>query len=141
MYHLKNFLSFPPILVKRQSLTYSLNTSFLGGRKEYDENGNQQYILNFNCNNHNVILNIMDKDITIDSSLKVSCDCDSFKFEFAHALFKKNLIYNPYDIMSKELFDQKPKKNNNYIISGCKHIIHCSNYLLSHIKQIKGSIK
>ena len=136
MYQLKHFLAFPSILIKRQSSTYNLNTEFIGGQKLEKE-----YLLNFNCNNHNVTIDILDNDISLNSPVKVSCDCDSFKYEFIHTLFKKDLVFNPFDILPKEILEQKPKNNKHVIVSGCKHIIHCTNYLLSHIKNIKGKLK
>ena len=68
-------------------------------------------------------------EIIPNSPVQITCNCESFKFEFSHAVFKNDSLINPQnfgpDIIKKPL-----EKNKYQIPSGCKHVIALANLIL-----------
>ncbi len=67
-------------------------------------------------------IELEDNKISLRSRCKVSCTCESFKFDFAHAVFRAGSLLNPISFIRSVV--QRPKQRNQYDIpSGCKHIV------------------
>jgi hypothetical protein len=74
-------------------------------------------------------------NININSRVSISCTCQSFNFEFAHALFRVQSLFNPNNFGDNLL--KKPLDKNKYMIaSGCKHIISLANLILKEKSRI-----
>ncbi len=66
-------------------------------------------------------IEILDNKISLRSPCKVYCDCESFKYEFSHAVFKQNSLLHPFKLLRSVI--SRPKIKNPYNIpSPCKHI-------------------
>ena len=79
---------------------------------------------------------IHDKTIHLNSPCKVYCSCESFKFEFANAIFRAGSLNSPLEFVRSII--KRPKEKNEFnIASGCKHIVALAREALK-IKINKG---
>ena len=60
--------------------------------------------------------------IHLNSPCKVFCSCESFKFEFANAVFRSGSLTKSLDFI-RSIVSRPKIKNEFNIPSGCKHII------------------
>jgi hypothetical protein len=68
--------------------------------------------------------------IHITSPVKIFCNCDSFKFEFAYAVAKYDSLLHPENFIL-----HRPKEKNQFVTaSGCKHIIALAKYSTIKLK-------
>ena len=65
---------------------------------------------------------------SINSPVKVFCDCHSFKFEFAHTLFRAGALRNKLSFI-RSIIQRPKKKNPNLIVGVCKHVISLANQI------------
>lgn len=92
-------------------------------------NANDKYT----CN-----LFLFGKKININSKIKVNCDCESFKYEFAYTLNKHNALLD--NEMFIKYITKPPRKKNRYLIpTACKHIIALSHDIFKrkHMYEVK----
>jgi len=72
---------------------------------------------------------IKDNTIHLNSPCGVFCSCESFKFEFANAVFRAGSLIKPIEFVRSII--KRPKEKNEFNIpSGCKHIIALSRQVL-----------
>lgn len=65
---------------------------------------------------------IQDENIHLNSPCKIFCSCESFKYEFANAVFRSGSLLKPIELVRSII--KRPKEKNEYNIpSGCKHIV------------------
>jgi len=65
---------------------------------------------------------IQDETIHLNSPCKVFCTCESFKYEFANAVFRSGSLLKPIEFVRSII--KRPKEKNEFnIASGCKHIV------------------
>ena len=78
---------------------------------------------------------VRDEIIHLNSECKVFCSCESFKYEFANAVFKSGSLLKPIEFIRSIV--KRPKEKNQYNIpSGCKHIVAlCRQILKLKIKK------
>ena len=70
-----------------------------------------------------------------NSGVLISCNCQSFTYEFSHAVFRENSLLNPQTFGAN--LNTKPLEKNKYLISsGCKHIIGLANLILKEKNKI-----
>jgi len=83
---------------------------------------------------YNPTIRILGDKIAQNASVQISCNCKSFQFEFAHAVYKDGTLLNPQQF-KKEVLDKPLKKNAYLIPSGCKHIIALQNLFMRNISK------
>jgi len=67
-------------------------------------------------------IEIQDEVIHLNSPVKVFCSCESFKYEFANAVFRAGCLLRSINFIRSII--SRPKEKNQYNIpSGCKHIV------------------
>jgi len=67
-------------------------------------------------------IEIQDEVIHLNSPVKVFCTCESFKYEFANAVFKAGSLLKSISFVRSII--SRPKEKNQYNVpSGCKHIV------------------
>ena len=72
---------------------------------------------------------IKDEHIHLNSQCKIFCTCESFKYEFANAVFRAGSLLKPIEFVRSII--KRPKEKNEYnIASGCKHIVALSRQIL-----------
>ncbi len=95
--------------------------------------GNDGILIFADINNHVTIIHIIDTLIKNNSPIRVTCDCESFKYEFSTLISKQNSLINPNDFKVEKL----PTKSNKYnVMSGCKHIIALGQYINNNKNKI-----
>lgn len=68
---------------------------------------------------------------SLNSYVQITCNCESFKFEFSNPTFQNDSLLDPENFGID--LNKKPRKKNVYMIaSGCKHIISLSNLFLKN---------
>jgi len=80
-------------------------------------------------NKYNQTIEIHDEKINLRSPIKIMCDCQSFKFEFSHAVFKNGSLINPMQFI-RSIVQHPKEKNQHDLASGCKHIIKLAREIL-----------
>jgi len=78
---------------------------------------------------------VRDEIIHLNSECKVFCSCESFKYEFANAVFKAGSLLKPIEFIRSIV--KRPKEKNQFNTpSGCKHIVAlCRQILKLKIKK------
>jgi hypothetical protein len=72
---------------------------------------------------------IHDKQIHLNSPCKIFCTCESFKYEFANAVFRSGSLLKSLEFVRSII--KRPKEKNQYNIpSGCKHIVALSRQII-----------
>jgi hypothetical protein len=78
-----------------------------------------------------LIPNEQNIQIQLNSPCKVFCTCESFKYEFANAVFRSGSLLKSLEFVRSII--KRPKEKNQYNIpSGCKHIVALSRYIIKH---------
>ncbi len=86
-------------------------------------------LINSSTNKYQQTMEIYDNNIHTNSPCKVFCNCESFKYEFANALFRAGSLLKPIEFVRSII--KRPKQKNEYnIASGCKHIVVLSRHVL-----------
>jgi hypothetical protein len=74
-------------------------------------------------------------DFSPNTNVLISCTCQSFNFEFAHAVSRVQSLLNPQNFGDNLI--KKPLEKNKYMIpSGCKHIIGLANLIIKEKNRI-----
>lgn len=78
---------------------------------------------------------IQDENIHLNSPCKIFCSCESFKYEFANAVFKSGSLLKSIEFI-RSIVSRPKEKNQFNIPSGCKHIVAlCRQILKLKIKK------
>jgi hypothetical protein len=81
-------------------------------------------------------IEIQDKVIHLNSPVKVFCTCESFKYEFANAVFRAGSLLKSINFVRSII--SRPKEKNQYNVpSGCKHIVALARQVIK-IKPKRG---
>jgi len=114
---LNDFIRFPTAFKDREKLVDKIRLlSIIPKKTEYGIEVKSR------TDKYEQIIEIYDNKINLKSSVKVTCNCESFKFEFANAVFKAGSLINAIAFLRSII--KRPKEKNEFNIpSGCKHII------------------
>ena len=78
--------------------------------------------------------------ISVQSPVKITCDCESFKFEFSFTVNRsEGLLGELPELPGKTMFPKQ--KNPHMVVSGCKHLIKLAQYILRFQGRDIDSIK
>ncbi|HOD61966.1 MAG TPA: hypothetical protein PKG96_07690 [Bacilli bacterium] len=81
-------------------------------------------------------MEIQDEIIHLNSPVKVFCTCESFKYEFANAVFRAGSLLKSINFVRSII--SRPKEKNQYNVpSGCKHIVALARQVIK-IKPKRG---
>ena len=118
MLKFKNILSLPSYLKDRIDKVKILTPNITNIKKE-----DNSIIISGVTNRHNQTIIFLDKEITYNTYVKVDCDCESFRFEFAYII--NDSLINPRS------YPKVPPKNKNPkgVKGVCKHIIALANLI------------
>lgn len=139
MFLFKNLLHFPSIYREREKHLKDLKIVITSTKYNKESN---TLLISGNINNYNqqILLNLIDDKINKTSPIKIHCDCDSFKFEFAKGLNNADGLLNSE--IFKPYFSKIPKdKNIHQIQSGCKHLIAIAQFINHFQYKFEGDIK
>jgi hypothetical protein len=115
---LAQFSRFPTKFKDREKLVKDVRFTTLN--KSITENGT--ILFSAQCKNYNTQLEILSNKIHLNTTCKASCTCDSFKYDFAHSLYKERSLLNPENFIKS--IESHPKERNEFdVASGCKHIV------------------
>lgn len=82
-------------------------------------------IINSSTDKYTQEIIIHDTTIHLNSPCGVFCSCESFKYEFANAIFRAGSLIKPIEFVRSII--KRPKEKNEFnIASGCKHIVALS---------------
>jgi hypothetical protein len=81
------------------------------------------------ANKYSPVIRFFGGDIIPNTQTQITCDCESFKFEFSHAVFKIQSLINP-ESFGPNIIKKPLEKNKYQIASGCKHVIALANIIL-----------
>ncbi len=125
MLRYRDLLNFPSFYSKRQESIRETLVQITGMSNNPDE---KIIEINGTSGKYSQMIRILG-EIIPNSPVQITCNCESFKFEFSHAVFKNDSLINPQnfgpDIIKKPL-----EKNKYQIPSGCKHVIALANLIL-----------
>lgn len=129
----KNILNFPIFFKDRFNSWKTVKISKLDTKKDT----NKFNIMAVTNNKYDTEIEIdLTQKSLLNCPVKFSCTCDSFKYEFANAVFKNDSLLNPTDFFKSII--TKPKQKNVYNTpSGCKHVIAVANSIWSKLHQLK----
>lgn len=66
-----------------------------------------------------------------NSNVQMTCNCESFKFEFSNPIFQNGSLLDPQNFGLD--LNKRPRQKNVYMIpSGCKHIISLANLFIKN---------
>jgi hypothetical protein len=83
---------------------------------------NDKIIIHANTDKYQQDIEIQDEVIHLNSPVKVFCSCESFKYEFANAVFRAGSLLKSLSFVRSIV--SRPKEKNQYNVpSGCKHIV------------------
>lgn len=124
MIELKQLIRFPATFKEREKLVDQVKlTSIIPTKTDYG------FEIKSQTNKYKQIMEIHDSKISVKSPVKVSCDCESFKYEFCNAIYKAGSLVNAFSFLRSII--SRPKEKNQYnVISGCKHLIKMSREVL-----------
>ncbi len=92
-------------------------------------NENGTIFIKSSTNKYTQEMEIKDETIHLNSPCKIFCSCESFKFEFANAVFKSGSLLKSIEFI-RSIVSRPKEKNQFNIPSGCKHIIALSRQIL-----------
>ena len=120
MLTLNNFIRFPTAFKDREKLVDKVRFLQIDPIKtEYGFNVKSR------SERYEQEIEFHDDKISLRSPVKVSCNCESFKFEFANAIYKAGSLINAAQFIRSII--KRPKEKNEFNLqSGCKHIIALS---------------
>ncbi len=120
MMTLGQFTRFPAAFKKREQSVDSVKLENL--QYNYDQEENKIKVTSNTSSGYRQELEILDDKITLRSPCKVHCDCESFRYEFAHAVFKHGGLLYPIEMLRSVV--QHPRTKNQFDIpSPCKHLV------------------
>jgi len=93
MLTLSYFTKFPSAFKEREKLVNGVQ--LVNIKAEYNSDDNKILITSNTMNGYQQEIEIEGDKITLRSHCKVSCTCDSFKYEFAHAIFRAGSLLKP----------------------------------------------
>ena len=126
MLRYRDLLNFPSFYSKRQDSIRKVQNRITGVQKNPDEGFIE---IDGSTGKYFQKIRIFGNNIIPNSLVQITCDCESFKFEFSHAVFKNESLINPENFGSDII--KKPLEKNKYQIpSGCKHLIALANLIL-----------
>lgn len=112
------FVKFPATYKDREKTTKDVVLKNISAVRESDD----KIVVTSDTGKYEQIIEIYDSSINLKSSVKVSCTCESFKYEFAYSVFKDGSLTGPIHFIRSIM--QRPKEKNKYnIASGCKHLV------------------
>lgn len=127
------FSKFPAIYKNREKLVqgviFNKITPTIDGDTIHISSSTDKYIQEVLIKGENIHLN---------SPCKIFCSCESFKYEFANAVFRNGSLLKPISFI-RSIIKRPNEKNKFNIPSGCKHIVALMRQILK-IK-IKGESK
>ena len=124
MLRFRNILNFPSFFRKRQNSVLTLGTMI---KKVYRDD-NDQLIIVGGVNKYSPTIQFGESDVDMNNTVKISCDCQSFNFEFARTLFDNNSLFQPENF--QKAIRSVPKKKNAFMVeSGCKHVIALARFI------------
>lgn len=126
MLRFRDILNFPSFYSKRQDSIRNVISTITSVNNDLD---NKEINITGSTGRYSQSIKIFGNDIIPNSLVQVTCDCESFKFEFSHAVFKNDSLINP-ESFGKFLNDKPLNKNKYQIPSGCKHIIALAHLIL-----------
>ena len=140
MLNFGNFLFFPEKYKNRTPSTKNL--SFQNFQFHY--NPTTQSVWFFAVINGkydvDISLKLAGQDFSMSTPCKVNCTCESFTYEFMHALYLNDGLLKPESYHPNML--KKPSKKNTFNIpSGCKHIVFFANQLWQNRAFYRTAIK
>lgn len=135
MLKFRQILNFPSFFSNRIKSLKEITTKI----KDIKSDNISNILIIGSSSKYTVQIKLLERKIELDTPVKVSCTCDSFKYEFEYVLFKnKGLIEENHPEAN---FILAPKKSNpNNVISGCKHIISLANLINNHREKILRKI-
>ena len=126
MLRFRDILNFPSFYSKRQDSIKKVLMNITGMSNNPDD---KIIEIDGSSGKYSQKIRFFGGDIIPNSSVQITCDCESFKYEFSHAVFKNESLINPENF--GENIRNKPLDKNKYQIpSGCKHIIALANLIL-----------
>jgi hypothetical protein len=126
MLRFRDILNFPSFYSKRQDSIRKVLMNITGINKDSES---KQIDIDGSSGKYSQKIRFFGNDIISNSLVQITCDCESFKYEFSHAVFKNESLINPENFV--ENIRKKPLDKNKYQIpSGCKHIIALANLIL-----------
>lgn len=93
-----------------------------------------------NCNNHTQTIFLFNDVIDFSKSIRISCTCESFKYEFARELYLNDSLILDYPDLDNKLIQAPKEKNIHKKVTGCKHIIALVNYIKSYRHSLNSKI-
>ena len=119
MLTLSHFTKFPSAFKDREKLINKVELQNI--RVTHDDENTKIIITSNTKSGYQQEIEIEDDKISLRSHCKVFCTCESFKFEFSHAIFRNGSLLKPIDFIRSIV--QRPKEKNKYDIpSPCKHL-------------------
>lgn len=98
-------------------------------------NENGTIFIRSTTNKYTQEVEIQDETIHLNSPCKIFCSCESFKYEFANAVFKSGSLFKQVEFI-RSIVSRPKEKNQFNIPSGCKHIVAlCRQILKLKIKK------
>jgi hypothetical protein len=132
--NVKEFATIPAPLINRQKDINAL-VVFLKDIYIY----NFKCIILLNCNNYQQKISF-EREFDLDSNVKVNCTCPSFNFEFANVLYKNDCLLEPNKYL-KAITKLPQEKNRKSTLSGCKHVIAATQFIIENQNKINQFIK
>jgi hypothetical protein len=90
---------------------------------------NNTILVKSSTNKYEQEIEIQDDVIHLNSPCKIYCSCESFKYEFANAVFKSGNLLKQIKFI-RSMISRAKEKNKYNIPSGCKHIVALSRQVL-----------
>jgi len=117
MLRFRDLMQFPSFYSKRQNTIRQTEINIVNVNKQ------ENFVeIEGKSKDYKQTIRVIGQQIISNSAVQINCTCQSFKFEFAHALLKHESLLNPEKFGTELL--KKPSKKNTYLVpSGCKHII------------------
>jgi len=122
------FSKFPALYKNREK---SVDTVVFNSIKR-DIKDDEIIIINATTNKYQQEIEIKN-GLHLNSEVKVFCNCESFKYEFANAVFRAGSLIRPLSVFRSIV--SRPKEKNQYNIPcGCKHIVALARNIIKNKK-------
>jgi hypothetical protein len=129
MIFLRHLGYFPGQFKERNKLINTVHISNI--KKQEAEDGSLTIVATTNFK-YETIIQLINPSAKLLSPVKISCNCQSFNYDFAMACLRNESLYG--NITQKNsLSKHLPKKRNPFIIAtGCKHIHALSRIIIKN---------
>lgn len=134
MIQLKDIISFPAYYKKRNSTLKDVMINNIYMNKYENE-----YIITSTSTKYKQEISFIGNTLSKETPIKIFCNCESFKFEFAHSIFIRNSLRNS-DNFDEDIMKRSKEKNIYNIPCGCKHIVALGKYVFLHINKFNDHI-